>query len=454
MSSWLKNLKITSALSSIPRIVCILIVVLVVLLMSFLHIMLSENPKVYFSLFGVSDKFRILEFLGIAMGGILLAIQAAISYKRAKAMEDAARAQAKATNHQAKANLNTEQGQRQERFKNAIEHLGYRSDSVRLGGAYELFYLARDTEELRQTVLDILCAHIRRTTSEAEYRERFKWKPSEEIQSLLTLLFVQLHDVFEGLQANLSASWLNGADLQGARLGEGILTQAHLQWARLEKANLEKANLENVHMQKANLTEARMQKVQALFANLQGAHMLARLQGAVLHFANMQGARCAKAILIGADLSAAKLQGADLAGAYLAGADLSGAKLQGAFLGGTHLQGANLDRAKLQGVTSRDWRNLSRFKENIRDSIDQESDFSQIIFEGGLEQRVIDLAIKSMPDKEAAFRRRLEPHIGKPIRHLPPESAEHGTYTAEAAEQWIADYEEARPKCFAARGDN
>ena len=46
---------------------------------------------------------------------------------------------------QADAVLKTEQGQRQDRLKNAIEHLGHKSDSVRLGGAYELFHLAKDT---------------------------------------------------------------------------------------------------------------------------------------------------------------------------------------------------------------------------------------------------------------------------------------------------------------------
>ncbi|MCY4137537.1 MAG: pentapeptide repeat-containing protein [Rhodobacteraceae bacterium] len=446
MPSWLKKLKITSVLSSIPWVVCTLVATLIVVLWSFLGVMFSENPEIYFFLFDVSEKSRILEFLGIAMGGILLALQAAISYKRAKAMEDAARAQARATDLQAKANLNAEEGQRQERFKNAIEHLGHTSDSVRLGGAYELFYLARDTENLRQTVLDILCAHIRRTTSDAGYRDRFTREPSEEIQSLVTLLFVQPHSVFEGLKANLSASWLNGADLRGARLQKGILTQAYLQWAKLQEANLELANLEDVHMQKANLTMARMQGAKALFANLQGVHALARLEGAVLHFANMQGARCSGAILIGADLSSAKLQGADLAEACLAGANLRRAKLQGAFLGGTHLQGANLYRAELQGVTSRDRPNMSRYSENIRDSIDKESDFSKVIFEGGLEQRVIDLAIKSMPDKEADLRERLEPHIGKPISRLPPEGSEHGTYSAESAENWIAVYAKAMPR--------
>ena len=67
------------------------------------------------------------------MGGILLALQAVIANKRAQAMEDAANAQADAVKEQAKANQNTEQGQRQERFKNAIEHLGHPSDLGALG---------------------------------------------------------------------------------------------------------------------------------------------------------------------------------------------------------------------------------------------------------------------------------------------------------------------------------
>ena len=186
----------------VSRLVGILSCVLLVLLALFFAVMFSESTeKCIADLLGLKEKgekFEILKFLGIGMGGILLALQAVNSHRRAKAMEDAANAQAGATAEQAKANQNTEDGQRQERLKNAIEHLGHNSDSVRLGGAYELFHLAQDTEELRQTVLDILCAHIRQTTeSESEYRKEYKSKPSEEVQSLLTLLFVQEH---QGLQ--------------------------------------------------------------------------------------------------------------------------------------------------------------------------------------------------------------------------------------------------------------
>ena len=159
------------------------------LLAAFVGVMCSQNPTWAFKRLGEYDKFEVLKFLGIGMGGILLALQALASHRRARAMETAATAQAIATMEQAIANLHTEQGQRQERLKNAIEHLGHASDTVRLGAAYELFHLAEDTPQLRQTVFDILCAHIRRTTGEDEYRKTHKSKPSEQIQSLLTLLF-------------------------------------------------------------------------------------------------------------------------------------------------------------------------------------------------------------------------------------------------------------------------
>ena len=144
----------------------------------FVAVMVSENPEWAFELFGESEKFEILKFLGVGMGGVLLALQVWMSHRRAKAMEDAASAQSEATNQHARANQNTEQGQRQERLKNAIEHLGHRSVSVRLGGAYELLHLAQDTEDLRQTVHDILCAHIRETTTEGEYLERHPSEPT------------------------------------------------------------------------------------------------------------------------------------------------------------------------------------------------------------------------------------------------------------------------------------
>ncbi|MCY3871837.1 MAG: pentapeptide repeat-containing protein [Gemmatimonadetes bacterium] len=236
-----------------------LIVLLAILLVVFVGVIFSKSVEQCISgLIGLTAKNKILTFLGIGMGGILVALQALMSYKRAKAMEDTAKAQADAANAQAdaalaqaRANQNTEQGLRQERLKNAIEHLGHERDSVRMGGAYELFHLAEDSKDLRKTALDMLCLHIRQTTSEGEYREKHKSKPSEEVQSLLTLLFVQDHEIFKDLQINLQESWLNGANLRKARLQGAILTGAHLQKANLEEAHLQRVNLVKAHLQKA-----------------------------------------------------------------------------------------------------------------------------------------------------------------------------------------------------------
>lgn len=348
----------------------LLIILLILLGIVFVVVLCFENPKRIFNLLGVSEKeqpkYEVLKFLGISMGGILIALQALMSYKRAKAMEDtaiaqadaanaqadAAKAQARATEEQAKANLHTEQGLRQERLKNAIEHLGHDSDSVRLGGAYELLHLAQDIAELRQTVLDILCAHIRRTTGENEYRKNHKSKPSEEVQSLLTLLFVQNHEIFKGLRIELQGSWLNGADIREAYLEKAILTKAHLQGTILFKA----------HLQEANLREA-------------------RLQGANLEIAHLQAADLFKAHLQGAELFRVCLQAAYLFSTYLQGVRLSAACLQGAKLGGAQLQGADLSSAHLEEINSMG--GPDAFADRIRQAIDKETELHGVVFAGG-----------------------------------------------------------------------
>lgn len=375
-----------------------------------------------------SSKSEVLKFIGIGMGGVLIALQALMSYKRAKAMEDTAKAQADAVKTQADAVLNTEQGLRQERLKNAIEHLGHEKDSVRLGGAYELFHLAEDIEELRQTVFDILCAHIRQTTGESAYRKTHGAKPSEEVQSLLTLLFVQEHDVFKGCPINLQGSWLNGVDLTEARLEKAVLTEAHLQEADLRRANLQEAELLESHLQDANLGRA----------NLRVAHLeKACLQGADLQNVHLYGADLLEACLQGANLYQTRLQGANLGGAQLQGANLGGAQLQGAFLVGAQLQGVRgIYQAQAGGT----------FEERIRGSIGEETDLLGVFFEGKLSSKQVDSIVEGLPDGRAKeLREKLKSHIGKPPSNQLPENsgAITGAYTKEEAEKWIAEYDKA-----------
>ena len=395
---------------------------LVVLLVVFVAVMVSENLCWISPYLGLTEKNKILAFLGIGMGGILLALQAVIANKRAQAMVDAA-------NAQAKANENTERGQRQERLKNAIEHLGHTSDSVRLGGAYELFHLAQDTDDLRQTVLDILCAHIRRTTREKEYQQKHPDEPSEEVQSLLTLLVVQDHEVFKGCHINLQGSWLNGAKLPRARLQGANLVGAHLQGVDLREAWLQGANLVQTHLQRADLFATKLMESVLGRANLQGAYLVqGRLQKAWLVEASLQAA----------DFRMAKLQGANLTKARMQAAEFCLTGLQEVRLEGTYLQGVKNRRDD-------DW-SLAPFAKRIRESSGKESDLLGMIFAGGMEEKYLDLFVKGLPDPTAKnLRQKLTLHVDKPAIHQLPENsgAITGAYTKEEAEQWIAEYEEA-----------
>ena len=376
-----------------------LVILLGLLAVIFLIVMVWEGgEKCISELLGLYSKSEVLKFIGIGMGGVLIALQALMSYKRAKAMEDTAKAHADAV-------LNTEQGLRQERLKNAIEHLGHEKDSVRLGGAYELFHLAEDTQELRQTVLDILCAYIRQTTGESAYRKTHRSKPSEEVQSLLTLLFVQEQDVFKDLRINLQGSYLNGANLRKARLEKAVLTMAHLKGSNLRKA----------HLQEADFLEA-------------------HLQGADLGKANLRVARLRKACLQGADFHKVRLYGADLFEACLQGANLYQAQLQGAYLFGAQLQGVG-----------RIWKAGDTFEERIRESIGAATYLSEVHFEGGLSSKQVDDIVEGLPDEKAkVLREKLEHHIDKPpSSQLLIIGAITGTYSKEEAEKWIAEYQEA-----------
>ena len=351
------------------------------------------------------------------MGGVLVALQALMSYKRAKAMEETAKAQADAV-------LKTEDGLRQERLKNAIEHLGHEKDSVRLGGAYELFHLAKDakedTEELRQTVLDILCAHIRWTTGESEYQKAHAPKPSEEVQSLLRLMFVQEHEVFKGLRIELQGSWLKGADLRKARLRGAVLTGACLQ-----NADFSLAQLQEVFLQEACLQDADFS--------------LAYLQKAFLFKAYLQGANLSEARLQEANFGWAELQGANLDEAQLQGANLEGAQLQGANLFKAQLHETYLKETDLRGSRSGDRHLWTSFEDRIRESIDKEADLSGIIFSGGLHRKDIDFLFG---DTQSHLRENLEWHVGRPQSNELPEgsSAIIGAYTEEEAIEWIVEY--------------
>ena len=184
--------------------------------------------------------------------------------------------------------------ERNERFKNAIDQLGNDNNAVVLGGIYTLHRVAKEDKSYRENVFNILCSFVRDVTITDEYKERYKEKPSEPIQTILNILCINkddfniyktptkkrniltrtaLYKFYERLRppknkflldfystylvgANLANANLKGANLLGANLSKANLTGANLFRTTLTLANLKDANLTDTNLNGVNLTGA------------------------------------------------------------------------------------------------------------------------------------------------------------------------------------------------------
>ena len=113
---------------------------------------------------------------------------------------------------------------------------------------------------------------------------------------------------------------------------------------------------------------------------------------------------------------------------------------QGANLSGTQFQGTLLYGAQLHGVSCKS-DDFDTFAQRMRSLIGQESDLSDVTFEGGIRQEDLDSIVKGLSDEKANdLRNKLESHIDKPKSNQPKyKRAETGAYTEEEADKWIAE---------------
>ncbi|MBA3974454.1 MAG: hypothetical protein C0504_09590 [Candidatus Solibacter sp.] len=265
-----------------------------------------------------------------------------------------------------------EQGHLTDRYTKAIEQLGKLENGepnieVRLGGIYALERIAYDSPRDQQTIMEVLCAYVRRNAvptpappaSEPPAGESpdetppAKEKPRIDIQAILTVIGRRQRGnrrEKESYEIDLSGAYLNGAQLYKAHLEGALLNEAHLEGAYLSEARLEGALLNEAHLEGADLSFAHLEGAYLRKAHLEGAVLLnAHLEGAVLLNAHLEGADLHNAHLEGAGLHEAHLEGAVLSFAHLEGAVLSGAHLEGAVLFEAHLEGADLSGAHLEG---------------------------------------------------------------------------------------------------------
>lgn len=131
-----------------------------------------------------------------------------------------------------------------ERFARAIELLGNEADQVRVGALHATAGLARNRPDYTQTVLDVLCAYLRRPFEHPRYarnqRER-EWSAQETnyaerelevrltAQRLLTELLPRADQQdAPAYDVDLTRASLEYLDLSGRRIGRLYLRYGHL----------------------------------------------------------------------------------------------------------------------------------------------------------------------------------------------------------------------------------
>jgi len=311
--------------------------------------------------------------------------------------------------------------ERNERFKNAIDQLGNNKNAVVLGGIYTLHRIAKEDKSYRENIFNILCSFVRDTTTNDDYKNAYKAKPSEPIQTILNILCVNKDDfkvykkfklyfkinkklkidfkVYRKFIINFSNAYLVGANLFKANLTNAILYNANLTDSNLMKANFTGANLYNANLTEAyliganltnaNLSNANLTNAYLSYTNLTGAYLEnanlinANLMNANLINANLMNANLINAILYNANLTNASLFEANLTNAKLENANFTGANLGYAILtdanlGNSNLTNANLQKANLKGADSNFVDYTKSFEERITSRIGKETDLSGI----------------------------------------------------------------------------
>jgi len=357
-------------------------------------------------LFGETQKYNgeFVKFILTIIGGGFIYYGLLLNARRTKAVE--------------KQNKLTRKGQVDERFKNAIEHLGRSTeDAIVLGGIYALHRIAQEDQSYRKTVFDILCSYIRDKTSslklwdEIPEGEKGTIKPTIVIQTIIDLLF-KISDsqdyIYTGLKANLNGIRCIHANFNGAHLVDADMNNAHMEGTELNDVHLESANMVMIKCEGTEIKNTHFEGADLNYANFEGADLdqvhfertkivKANFEGASINDTNFEGAELIKANFKGAILSKAYFGGSNLLGAHFEGVYLNmthfegselsfvhfeGAELwftyfEGANLNQTHFEGAELSLVHFEGVDSSGPLS-SEFPQNLRNRIGKESEFINV----------------------------------------------------------------------------
>ena len=187
-----------------------------------------------------------------------------------------------------------EKGNADANFKDAVGLLGSQSKSTSIGGAYYLYFAAKEHDKYKVPACEILCTHIRSITKDKDYQKEQKEEPSSEIQTILKLLFKyddfidkeksnkknqSKKPIFENNWKNLKGVSLGGADFIKTKLFQVSFNKAKLykvdfKYAKLETTNFNDAKLNNVDFNDAKLNGVNFSNAKLIDVDFSNAEII------------------------------------------------------------------------------------------------------------------------------------------------------------------------------------
>ena len=315
----------------------ILVIILLVMTWSFFCVGFAKDGGEIAKFFGIDetngDKKETMEFIAFGMSGVIAAIVAVAFNRRASAQE---------WNNEL-----IEKGHINDRFQHAATNLGHVKRRTRITSFYQFYHLAKGSEyDLRKSIFDILCDHLRHITSGQFYENPKEGKDTitDECQTLLNILFKsEDKPVLDEFHADLKNINLPRADLSNANLTGAKFSYATLTSINFAKTNLVESDFFHADLFHADFKESIIKKAKMWDANLSCAMFNgADLSGADFTGANLSSANFQGALLVGADFSEANLTHAKFLDANLSGAKFTKANISEAIFERAQLENTNL----------------------------------------------------------------------------------------------------------------
>ena len=318
----------------------VLIIVLILTLLE--NLFKWGTPVIRFVLNKYSEDnwIEVSKFIGLCISGWLLlwqAILAGIRTEQGNKNVEFANENVKIANKNVEIQLNNAI---EERFNNAITLIGNDNAATRLGAIYALDHIAKDTynkeKSYTKTIFQILCSYIRETTNNDNYKNKndnyknkFEHKPSVEIQTIIDLLFRSHLNNFNGyieLQADLSYSYLCGADFNKAHCKGANFSFSHCEGSFFESANCEGSFFWNTHCEGANFCRSHCEGADFSYSHCAGATFF----NVCFKDANFVCADCSGTSFGDADCAGVNFLNSNCAGAYFTNAECKDANFTNA----------------------------------------------------------------------------------------------------------------------------